>query len=224
MLPTYQHIVGETIFTHRIAFEFRATTCSTKSSRHLEGAQISQLWYVKMIHAVLDNCKTSVTTLPHSIQPGNCSQRSPAISAEEFKLEELLRECKLFEKDSDNETMENCNRLAGLIREKLSVKRWRDFFCIVGLDLQEIGFNDEERSALMSLIKFASDFNRKSLVAQVDQFKKHLTNAVELYSTIMTSLSEATQFVRPGAPLDIFPDEIASVRLPGSSPTFRVFC
>eukprot|EP01122_Echinamoeba_exundans_P004008 TRINITY_DN14044_c0_g1_i1.p1 TRINITY_DN14044_c0_g1~~TRINITY_DN14044_c0_g1_i1.p1 ORF type:complete len:823 (+),score=222.35 TRINITY_DN14044_c0_g1_i1:73-2469(+) len=133
-------------------------------------------------------------------------------NSEEFKLEELLRESKLFEKDSDAETIENCNRLGGLIRDNLSVKRWRDFFCIVGLDLQEIGFNDEERSALMSLIKFAADFNRKSLVAQVDQFKKHLTHAVELYSSIMTSLSEATQFVRPGAPLDIFPDEIATIK------------
>lgn len=133
-------------------------------------------------------------------------------TAEAFKLEELFRESKLFEKDNNSESDANCARLANLIREELSVKRWRDFFCIVGLDLQEIGLSVEERNAVMSLIKFAADFNRKALVSQMDLFRKHLTQAVELYSSVMTSLADARQFVRPGAPLDIFPDEIATVR------------
>jgi hypothetical protein len=63
-------------------------------------------------------------------------------------------ESKLFQKDSDIQTLQYASSLAQVLRDKLGLKTWREFFCVTMDDLEQCGLSNVEKSSIMSLVTF----------------------------------------------------------------------
>jgi hypothetical protein len=153
-----------------------------------------------------------------------------------------LAESKLFQKDNDIQTLAYTSGIAQTLRDKLGLNAWREFFCVTMDDLEQCGLAASEKSSIMSLVTFGGgawlvspfgqpthpktieipnvlfahlhhlDINKRIVRAQVDQFRKTLNEAMDMYSNIVDTISR------------FGPSMNKLVYYPYTQQTFRISC